>query len=54
MGLSCYFVLKEKHLEGREGNFQQLGHFNNLTLGCVCLMVGDRADETRRAVYNPN
>lgn len=53
-GTRLLFCGKGKTLGAGKGNFRQLGDFNDLTLDCVCLMVGDRSDETRHAVYNPN
>lgn len=53
-GTCLLFCGKGKTLGAGKGNFRQLGDFNNLTLDCFCLMVGDRSDETRRAVYNSN
>lgn len=53
-GTRLLFCGEGKTLGSGKGNFLQLGDFNNLTLDRVCLMVGDRADESRHAVYNSN
>lgn len=53
-GARLLFCGQGKTLGSWEGNFWQLGDLNNVTLDCVCLMVGDRPDETRHAVYSSN